>query len=135
MSAALAIAPADASAARAGQRVIAVHLTPFAPGCERLGIDDKRRWATFWNKPTALVLRAVLTRLNRAPGEITTATLINGDVDLLAPPAADLEGLLSSPDDQPVPHATIWDGAAETEVLTILAQLRDAGWAPAAKAA
>ena len=51
---------ADASAARTWP--ISVHLTPFAPGCERLRIDDSRRWRTFYGRTVDQVLRSTLTR-------------------------------------------------------------------------
>ena len=56
---------ADASAARTWP--ISVHLTPFAPGCERLRIDDSRRWRTFYGRTVDQVLRSTLTRLKLNP--------------------------------------------------------------------
>ena len=89
-------APAHASAARSPQRVISVHLTGFAPGCEREGIDSPRRRATFWNKHPDRVVQMLLTRLDKAPAEVAVNTDLNGDVELLVAPPADLTRCLSS---------------------------------------
>ena len=62
---------ADASAARTWP--ISVHLTPFAPGCERLRIDDSRRWRTFYGRTVDQVLRSTLTRLKLNPRDCRAA--------------------------------------------------------------
>lgn len=134
MAQALAIAaPAadavPASAARTGP--VSVHLTGFAPGCEKLGIQSPRRWATFYGRTISQVVRSTLTRCRLDPARVTTAAEVNGDVNLLAPVPPELLALQSSEPGVPVPFAIFWDGLAQADLDQELARLRAAGWRPA----
>ena len=120
---------ADASAARSTQRVIRVHLTPFAPGMEKVGTADPRRWKTFWNRDLAPVVRALLKRLQIVPADLTVSSQVNGDVDLeIAPPPALAKYLSGKP--ERVPVAVFWEGATQAQLLEILQGLNAAGWTP-----
>lgn len=125
----------DASAARTWP--ISVHLTSFAPGCERVGIEDKRRWRTFYGKTPNEAVRSTLARLRLSPSAVTVATQANGDLDLMAPAPPELERFLSSETDgswdgRPVPFATFWDGLTAPQLQAELETLRRAGWTPPA---
>ena len=142
MSATALAAPApDASAARMppppldvraeqARAPICVHLTPFAPGCEKLGIGSPRRNATFYGKTLAQVLRATLRRCGLAPGAVRVEAEVCGDVNLLAPAPPELLGLQSADPAVPVPYAIIWDGASAADVAHGLEALRAQGWTP-----
>jgi hypothetical protein len=113
-------------------RTVGVHLTPFAPGCSSLGISDERRWKFLWGALPQPAMRSVLTRLNRAPAEITVETQPNGDLDLLATIHAreDNHQLHLSDADGRAPLAVLWHGMTETEARAELAALTAAGWRP-----
>ncbi|MDP3853173.1 hypothetical protein [Phenylobacterium sp.] len=121
--------PDHASAARTSQQVIRIHLTQFAPGMDRVGLEDPKRWKTFWNQDLARVTRALLKRLQIAPAAIELSTVINGDVELLIEPPARLAAHLST-GDAPVPVAIFWEGADEAQLKAILRDLHVAGWTP-----
>lgn len=120
--------PPDASAARTWP--IAVHLTPFAPGCERVGISDKRRWATFYGRTPAQVLRTTLTRCRLTPTAAAVALEPNGDVSLQAHVSPEIARLISSAPGTPVPFAIFWDGMTAERLTAELAALRAQGWVP-----
>lgn len=105
-------------------RVIAVHLTPFAPGCATWSLNDRRRNRDFY-RPLPVVLRATLARLGRAPG------------DVIAGLRGDEPALLGHVEGQPGPVALamIWDGAAIDEIRAALAALVAEGWSPPARPA
>ncbi len=124
----------DASAARmappsAGP--IHVHLTGYAPGCERLGINSPRRNATFWGRTLSQVLRATLTRCRLAPGAVQVEGEVNGDINLVAAVPPELVGLQSSKRGVPVPFAIVWSGTHADALCAALADLRSSGWTPA----
>lgn len=122
-------AMADASAARTWP--ISVHLTPFAPGVERLPIDDKRRWATFYGKSVDQVVRSTLTRLKLNPANCRAAQE-GTDAALMAPVPPELLKLVSSGHGEIVPHALFWDGLTADQLRTALNTLAEAGWKPPA---
>lgn len=121
-----------ASAARSPQRVISVHLTGFAPGCERLGIDNPRRRGTYWNRHPDSVVRSLLTRLDKAPAEVAVNTDLNGDVELLVTPPADLIPHLSTGSAK-VPAAIIWEGLTASQLKDSLQRLYADRWFPPRK--
>lgn len=121
---------ADASAARTWP--ISVHLTPFAPGCADLRIDDRRRWRTFYGRTVEAVLRSTLTRLALVPTECRAAQEGN-DTALLAPVPPEVLKLVSSRPGEIVPHALFWDGVTADQLRGALDTLADAGWRPPAK--
>lgn len=123
-------APAHASAARTWP--IAVHLTNFAPGLERVGIGDKRRWATFYGRTPNQVVRATLTRCRLSPAEVSVARAPDGGADLMAPAPPELERFLSCEPSAPVPFASFWDGLDVDQLQHELADLRRRGWTPPA---
>jgi citrate lyase gamma subunit len=119
---------ADASAARTWP--IAVHLTPFAPGCARLRIDDKRRWRTFYGRTVEQVVRSTLARLALPASACTAAQEGPHDVALMAAvPLALVQGVSSRPG-EPVPHALFWDGVSVDQLKAVLADLTARGWKP-----
>lgn len=121
----------DASAARTWP--ISLHLTPFAPGCQTLAIDNPRRWRTFYGRPVMQVVKAVLARLNLTPTAVRAGPGAGpGDVDLLALPPAHLDGALSTPQGALVPYATFWDGLTLADLESAIAELTAQGWKPAA---
>ncbi len=117
-----------ASAARTGP--VHVHLTPFAPGCEKLGMASPRRNATFYGKTLSQVLRATLKRLQLTPADVTVEAEVNGDVNLLAAVPPELVRLQSSEPGVPVPFAIVWAGADAPALAEALATLRAVGWTP-----
>lgn len=120
----------SASAARtSAQRVIGVHLTPFAPGVEHEDITSPRRWRDFWNRDPVLVVRAILRRIDLAPQAIAAVEAGAGEVDLLSDPPPHLAPFLSNGSD-PVVFAIIWCGLTADQVREILNTLHAAGWAP-----
>lgn len=123
-------APSPASPApRPGP--ICVHLTPFAPGCEKQAISSPRRNAAFYGKTLDQVLRATLRRCGVAPGAVRVEAEVSGDINLLAPVPPELVALQSSEPGVPVPYAVIWEGAASAaEVAQALEALRARGWTP-----
>jgi len=123
-------APAHASAARTWP--ISVHLTNFAPGLERVGINDKRRWATFYGRTPNQVVRATLTRCRLSSTEVSVERAADGGADLLAPAPPELERFLSSEPGRPVPFASFWDGLDVDQLQLELADLRRRGWSPPA---
>ncbi len=125
-----ALAEPAASAARTGSRDIAVHLTGFAPDCERIAIHSPRRWRTFWASLPEPVLRSLLSRLNRAPRAIAFNTQVNGDLEILGDVAPEVAGLISSAAKEPVVLAIVFDGLAEDEARAALRALIAADWLP-----
>ncbi|WP_374572587.1 hypothetical protein [Phenylobacterium sp.] len=132
-------APAlDASAARAAAppadpnaaRDIRVHLTPFAPGCERRRIDDPRCWRTFYAKRPVDVIRAVLTRLERAPREVEAHQEVNGDLCLTAQAPPEIQRLINTEPGEPVVLAIVWEGLALAEWAASREALIATGWSP-----
>lgn len=117
-------AAADASAARTWP--ISVHLTPFAPGCAALPIDDRRRWKTFYGRTVEQALRAVLTRLGLPASACAVAQEGPQEVALLVPAAVERVA------DVAMPHALFWDGATLDQLAGALAGLTAQGWKPAA---
>lgn len=127
-------AAVDASGARTEPTwPIAVHLTPFAPGCERLRIDDKRRWRTFYGRTPDQVVRSVLGRLSLPPSACQAAREASGDIALLSAVRPELLKLVSSTPGELVPHALFWDGLTEDQLKTCLTDLTGRGWKPAAQ--
>lgn len=118
-----------ASAARTGP--VHVHLTPFAPGCEKLGMASPRRNATFYGKTLSQVLRATLKRCQLPPGAARIEAEDGSDINLLGPVPPELVGLQSSEPGVPVPFAIIWHGAEAPALVQTLEALRAAGWTPA----
>lgn len=118
-----------ASAARTSP--VHVHLTPFAPGCEKLGMASPRRNATFYGKTLSQVLRATLKRCQLPPGAARIETEDGGDINLLGPVPPELAGLQSSEPGVPVPFAIIWAGAEAPALVQTLEALRASGWTPA----
>lgn len=125
------LALADASAARTWP--ISVHLTPFAPGCRDMAIDNPKRWRTFYGRTVDQAVRSVLTRLHLKPGAVRVAIEPGGDVNIVATAPAELDGMKSTAAGQLVPFATFWDGASKAEVEAALVALTNQGWIPPAK--
>lgn len=125
--------PANASGARPPpQRYVAVHLSPFAPGLEKAGVSDPRRWREFWGRHPEAVVRSVLKRLCRDPGEVQVRTAANGDVELVGACPDDLLSYQSCDPDEPVILAVFWDGITEATINGILRSLHGRRWrAPA----
>ncbi|MBW8815565.1 MAG: hypothetical protein JF588_19260 [Caulobacterales bacterium] len=118
----------DASGARI--RTVAVHLTPFAPGCEGLAIANPKRWATLYGRTPLGAVKATLKRINRPPRAVAIAAgPAPGDVDLLARPTVAQLGKAS--DGEAVPFATFHHGLTLVEVRAALAALVAEDWAPA----
>ncbi len=124
-------AMADASAARTWP--ISVHLTPFAPGCRDMAIDNPKRWRTFYGRSVEQATRSVLTRLNLRPGAVRVSIEPSGDVNMLATPPAELDGMRSTASGQLVPFATFWDGVTSAELEATLSSLAAQDWVPPAK--
>jgi len=120
---------ADASAARTWP--IGVHLTPFAPGCEQLRIDDRRRWRTFYGRTVEEALRSTLSLLRLSPSACSAAQE-GTDTVLLAAVRPELLKLVSSEPGAVVPHALFWDGASLDQLQTAIADLTGRGWKPSA---
>lgn len=99
---------------------VLIHLTPAAPGLDGTLPDHQGRTREFHWVATLAVMRATLTRLQRAPHDVRAVTHIGGDVDLVAveDPHAGL------------PLALIWDGLTAAEANRCLAELVKAGWKP-----
>jgi hypothetical protein len=119
----------DARAARTPTppaSMIQVHLTPYAPGCRDLATSHPKRWATFVGRPPARVIRALLTRLRRAPGDVRVRT---DDPPLVVGDWADVD-LMAEVDGVAVPVATICRGVTGAQAADILADLAKAGWRP-----
>jgi hypothetical protein len=68
--------PAVATDASGARRILftAVHLTPWAPGCEGLDFRDPRLRAELWVKTPDQIVRAVLFRLRRGPRDVSVET-------------------------------------------------------------
>lgn len=132
------IPAADASAARteasaadlARPRRISVHLTGFAPGCDRIGSHDRRRWKTFYGQTPGPIARALLKRLARAPAEVGAHQEINGDLCLTGQAPPELAGFLSTEPGEPVVLAMAWEGLTLAEWTACRAALIAAGWRP-----
>lgn len=117
------------SASAARSKRIGVHLTPFAPGMEREGIDSPRRWREFWNQDPTRVIRALLRKIERAPGEISVTPVENGDVELRVTPPEYLVPYQCTGSD-PVIIAIIWEGMTAPQVRRILDELMRSRWTP-----
>jgi hypothetical protein len=120
----------DASGVRI--RTVAVHLTPFAPGCRSLPLNDRKRWATLWGVTPVRAVKATCKRLNQSPRNLTvdTAAQAAGDVALMGAVPPELLELVSARRSERVPFAIYWDGLTAAEIQEALAALVAAGWEP-----
>lgn len=121
-------AEADASAARTWP--ISVHLTPFARGCERMRINDSRRWRTFYGRTVEDAVRSTLARLRLAPAACRAGREGNGDTAMLSAVPPELLRLVSSEPGAIVPFALFWDGVTPDQLKTALNDLTARGWKP-----
>lgn len=111
-----------APASPAPQRCITVVLTDHVAGIEFLPLRHPDRLRVVWNRPLGRVVRAVLGRIGRAPGDLQAA--LWGD-----DPA--LFGAVSG-EAAPRPMAVFWDGATVEGLTVALVDLAAAGWTPPA---
>ena len=126
-----------ANGVRIAHPPIAVHLTPFAPGCERLAIGHPDRWRTFHARPAISVVRTVLTRLRLDPAACRASAEPNGDSGLLAPVPPERLRLVAADDQDlagaPVPQALFFDGLTPAQLGACLTELAQARWTPIPK--
>lgn len=119
----------DASGARI--RSVGVHLTPFAPHCEGLSVDNPRRWAVLRGVSPERALRATLKRINRAPAAVRLAAFDTG-VDVLARPTVATLHKVADAEQDLAPFAHFTDGLTLSEAQAALDALKTAGWEPPA---
>lgn len=119
--------PTAAPATPHPQRLYHLHLTPLAPGCIDLPISAPARNRLFGGRPLEPVVKAVLSRIERDPSEVTV-DLYGSDPALCAP--VRLPG-----EDRPrvLPLALIWDGAELDDIAHVIADLAARGWRPLSK--
>lgn len=117
-------------ASAAAFRVITCHLSPYAPGCAGMPINDRRRWKEYWNRPVVAVMQSVLKRLNLRPGEVTTESQPNGDIAILGPAKPQTLVELDLVEEPPAPLAFLFDGVTKADIDVAIGELRRARWAP-----
>lgn len=119
----------DASGARI--RTVCVHLTNFAPGCDGMAIDNRKRWATLWGVSPLRAVKATLKRVNRSPQAVRFEPgAAPGDVNLMARPTVAQLDRSDVENQGLVPFATIWTGLTPAEATEALAALVADGWEP-----
>lgn len=119
MTAALPL-PHTAPAGPSPQRCITVVLTDHVAGIDFLPLRHPDRLRVVWNRPLVRVLRAVLGRIGRPPGDLQAADW-GDDPGLFGPVSGEAA---------PRPLAVFWDGATVETLTAALADLAAAGWTP-----
>jgi hypothetical protein len=115
------------------RRDIGVHLTGFAPGCEKIGMHDPRRWKTFYARQPGPVVRALLERLGRRPQDVEAHLEANGDLCVTGQAPPEVAGFLSSAPGEPIVLAMVWEGLSLPEWTACRDALIRLGWTPGAQ--
>jgi len=99
------------------RRHVSIHLTPYAPRCEKVGIGDQRRWCAYWSVTPAQAVGELCLRLGVSPGALTCRDGPAGtdDIEILGP-VADQGGR--------VLLALVEHGLTTAEIQTALEGLR-----------
>lgn len=117
----------DASGARI--RTVGVHLTPFAPHCEGLSVENRKRWAVLHGVSPERAVRATLKRLNRSPRAVRLQAFDTG-VDVLSRPTVATLHKVADAEQDFAPFAHFTDGLTLAEAQAALDALIASGWEP-----